>query len=177
MPQLERDVSPTITAWHVVQCKTRQEITAKDNLSRQRFEVYLPMMRCRHRRRYQWRDSIEALFPGYLFINVNRAHQSLSPVKSTHGVVGLVRFGDDIAVVEPAVIADLKRCEDSLELHSDPRRVFTAGETIEFIQGRFSGMRAVFAEQSGKRRAMVLMDLLGAIKRLRVPTDWLVKAS
>ena len=79
--------------WYAVCCKPRQESVAEDNLLRQGFHVYLPRIRIRQRRRKQWLDAVEVLFPRYVFIRIDPLRRSTAAVRSTRGVVGLVRFG------------------------------------------------------------------------------------
>ena len=90
--------------WYAVQTKPRQEGTAALNLQRQHFHTYLPKIRLRKRRRQQWHKVVEPLFPGYLFIKVAPGEQSTAPVRSTLGVVGLVRFGSQLQSVPPQII-------------------------------------------------------------------------
>src|SRR3972149_6599731 len=148
--------------WYVVFCKPRQEAVAEENLLRQGFHVYLPRAQIRRRRRGQWIDAVEALFPRYLFIRVDPLRHSTAPVRSTHGVVGLVRFGGEPAIVPDAVISALmQHAEAGTGLHPDNRPLFSAGEPIKLIEGPLAGMEAIFAEQDGEKRVFVLLELLG----------------
>ncbi len=88
-----------LVCWYAVCCKPRQEAIAEENLLRQGFHVNLPRIRIRRHRRGQWIDAIEALFPRYLFIRIDPYRCNTAPVRSTRGVVGLVRFGGQPAVV------------------------------------------------------------------------------
>ena len=66
--------------WYAVFCKPRQEAVAEENLQRQGFHVYLPRTRIRHRRRGQWVNAIEALFPRYVFILIDPFRRSTATV-------------------------------------------------------------------------------------------------
>jgi transcriptional antiterminator RfaH len=165
-------------AWYVVCCKPRQESIAKENLQRQGFEVYLPRISTRQRKRNRWVDSIQMLFPRYLFIRADRRRQSTAAIRSTRGAVGLVRFGLEPAVVPDQVIDAIVAREDlETGLHVSTCREFQAGERVTMLEGPFAGLEGVFAREDGVERAILLVELLGKASRVRVNRDWILRAS
>ena len=167
-----------VDCWYAVCCKPRQESVAEENLLRQGFHVYLPRIRIRQRRRGQWLDAVEVLFPRYIFIRLDPLQRSTSPVRSTRGVVGLVRFGGQPAVVPDAIMDALKQREDAASgMHEDQRPPFSAGEVVKIIDGPLSGMEGVFTQQDGEKRVIVLLELLGKANKVRVDRDWIAKAA
>ena len=86
--------------WYAVQTKPRQEAVAELHLQRQHFETYLPKILVRKHRRDKWTKVVEPLFPRYLFVRLDPDENSLSPVRSTKGVAGPVRFGRTAAAVQ-----------------------------------------------------------------------------
>ena len=164
--------------WYAVCCKPRQESVAEENLLRQGFRVYLPRIRIRQRRRGQWIDAVEVLFPRYIFIRLDPKRRSTAPVRSTRGVVGLVRFGGQPAVVPNAVMDALREREDADSgLHQDNRPLFNAGEPIKLVDGPLSGMEGVFTQQDGDKRVIVLLELLGKANKVTVSRDWVARAA
>jgi len=164
--------------WYAVCCKPRQEAVAEENLLRQGFRVYLPRIRIRQRRRGQWIDAVEVLFPRYLFIRIDPRRRSTAPVRSTRGVVGLVRFGGQPAVVPDAVMNALRQREDAASgLHEDKRPLFSAGEPIKLVDGPLAGMEGVFTQQDGDKRVIVLLELLGKANKVKVDRDWVARAA
>ena len=164
--------------WYAVCCKPRQETVAEENLQRQDFQVYLPRIRIRHRRRGQWLDVVEALFPRYVFIRLDPRQRSMAPVRSTRGVVGLVRFGGQPAVVPDAVMEALAQRENAASgLHEDKRPPFSAGEAVKFVEGPLAGMEGIFTELDGEKRVIVLLELLGKANKVRVDRDWIARAA
>ena len=167
-----------IDCWYAVCCKPRQEAVAEENLLRQGFHVYLPRIRIRQRRRGHWIDAVEVLFPRYIFIRVDPERRSTATVRSTRGVVGLVRFGGQPAVVPDAVMDSLRRREDAASgMHQDNRPLFSAGETVKLVEGPLAGMEAVFTEQDGDKRVILLLELLGKANRVTVSRDWIARAA
>ena len=168
----------SIERWYAVCCKPRQETVAELNLLRQGFQVYLPRIRIRQRRRGHWLDAVEVLFPRYIFIRIDPMLRSTATVRSTRGVVGLVRFGGEPAVVPDAVMDALRQREDVASgLHQDRRPLFNAGEAIRLVDGPLAGMEGVFTQQDGDKRVIVLLELLGKANRVTVSRDWIARAA
>ncbi len=164
--------------WYAVCCKPRQEAVAEVNLLRQGFHVYLPRIKITRRRRGQWLDGIEVLFPRYAFIRIDPLQRSTAPVRSTRGVVGLVRFGGQPAVVPDAVMDALMRREDAASgLHQDNRPLIRAGEAIKLVDGPLTGMEGVFTQWDGEKRVIVLLELLGKANRVSMHRDWIALAA
>ena len=167
-----------VERWYAVCCKPRQEAVAEENLLRQGFRVYLPRIRLRQRRRGQWLDAVEVLFPRYIFIRVDPERRSMATVRSTRGAVGLVRFGGQPAVVPDEVMDALRQREDAASgLHEDKRPQFSAGEAVKFVDGPLAGMEGVFTEQDGDKRVIVLLELLGKANKVTVSRDWISRAA
>lgn len=165
--------------WFAVFCKPRREAVAEENLLRQEYCVYFPRICVRQRQRGQWVDVIEALFPRYVFIRLDPLLRSTSTVRSTRGVVGLVRFGGLPAVVPDAAMDSLiRRAGANSGLH-DPfeSQRFDSGDPIRVVDGPLSGMEGVFAQRDGEKRVVVLLDLLGKANQIRVNRDWIVHAA
>lgn len=156
--------------WYAVKTKPRQESVAEEQLLRQGYTAYLPRIRLKKRRRGQWLDVTEPLFLGYLFIQVNADQQSLAPVRSTVGVVGLVRFGQLLRPVPSAVIEYLRSVEDAALGERDGTDYpHQAGDMVEVLDGPFTGLTALFQIADGKDRALLLIDLLGRSTEVAVP--------
>jgi transcriptional antiterminator RfaH len=164
--------------WFAVYCKPRQELVARENLERQGYHTYLPRIQVRRHRRGKWIDAVEVLFPRYIFIRVDPSRRSIAPVRSTLGVVGLVNFGGQPAIVADEVMEILMRHEDAGPgLRRDDRPQFSTGEPVRLVQGPLAGMEGIFSQEDGEQRVMVLLDLLGKANRITVNRDWVVKAA
>ena len=91
-----------LSPWHVVHTKPRAEARALENLERQGFEVFLPMITLQKVRRAKLANITEPMFSRYLFLRPTPGMQDLSVVRSTLGVSQLVRFGQVAAKVPHA---------------------------------------------------------------------------
>ena len=165
--------------WFAVYTKPRQEQTALFNLERQSFECYLPMAenpykggRARHKTR------LEPLFPRYLFLNATPELQSLASVRSTRGVVGLVRAGFDMIKVPASIIEGLKirmnPATGSIALNSIG---LSNGDKVRVFDGPFAALNGVFKEHQGRTRSLLLLDILGRETAVEIDTRSLQRAS
>lgn len=148
--------------WYLVTTKARAELLAQQNLQRQAYVTYLPLLKCRRRRRGQYSTSIEAFFTGYLFIRLNKETDNWSPIRSTRGVSGIVRFGVNAAVVIPnKLIESLKINEDDFGYQRIEPLLPKKGDRINIIDGPFSGQQGIFQAMKGRDRALLLLDVIG----------------
>ena len=173
---MNTDAAQLLLRWFAICCKPRQEFIALENLLRQNFRVYLPRIKVQKHLRGKWVEKIEALFPRYIFIQINPEKQSIGPIRSTRGVVTLVNFGGKPAVVSDAVMATLllRGNADTDLLESAP--LFNAGDPVKLLEGSLAGMEGIFVEEDGAKRVIILLELLGKSNRVRVSRDSLVKA-
>ena len=149
--------------WYLVHTKPSREALAQDNLERQGFEVYYPRLGQCVRWREQSRKRITALFPRYLFLQLDEGRQSLRPVHSTIGVAAVVRFGFQYTVVPEAVIRELQMRGDSTTglhlLTGTP--MLARGAKVRVSAGAFDGLEGIFQRSAGADRVVVLLSLLG----------------
>ena len=156
--------------WFAVVSKPRQEQTALENLQRQGFECFLPMAENPYQRRNKKQKRIvEPLFPRYLFLKANASHQNLAPVRSTKGVLNMVRFGTELAVVPDSVIHAIKLSveSDTGLIKIDPIRI-KAGDKVRIFDGPLAGINGVVQETNSNNRALILMELLGRPTKVQV---------
>jgi transcriptional antiterminator RfaH len=154
--------------WYAVATKARDEAVAKANLERQDYQVLLPTISLKKRRRGRWTSVIEPLFPGYLFVSLVLGADDPAPIRSTVGCIGLVRFGQAHTPVPSSLIAAL---QGTLDGAVDAPLPFSQGDKVRVIAGPFAGLEAVFDMPRGEDRAQVLLELLGKVQRLTVSQD------
>lgn len=163
-----------MSRWYAVHTKPRQEQTALVHLERQGYTCYLPLIRERKRVRGQAQWVSAAFFPRYLFAQLDLTRQNTAPIRSTQGVVGLVRFGLEPAALPDGFVDRLRReCGEDGATHVVE---WQTGEALEVTDGPFAGLRAVFAARDGEARVIILMDLLGRTQRLTLEEHQLRRA-
>lgn len=146
--------------WYLVHTKPRQEKCALENLIRQGYECYLPMLRTEKIRQRILAIVDEPLFPRYLFIRLGKGDsaKSWSPIRSTLGVSRLVCFGVEPATVNEGLIEFLRSQE--LSAHSQPKSLYKVGERLCITEGPFAGIEGIYQMTEGEQRVMVLIELM-----------------
>ncbi len=148
--------------WYAVYTQPRNEMLASEHLARQDFDVFLPryMKRRSHARRV---DLVPApLFPRYLFVTFDANEGNWSAIRSTRGVIDLVRNGHDPVPVSNAIIDEIQRRRDEegfvvLGKHLDLKR----GARIRIDTGPFADYEAIFESRRDDERVVALLSLLG----------------
>ena len=159
---------PAARTWYLVYCKPRQESVARENLARQGYETYLPFMRDVRRRQGKRVTLITPMFLRYLFIHLNLQTDNWAPVRSTLGVVSIVRFGRAAARVPDDLLAMLRSREDAQGIQILPVEEYKPGSRVRITQGGFAGYEGIFQAATGRDRVTVLLDVLGRKARASV---------
>ena len=154
--------------WYLIHTKIRQERVALENLERQGFACFLPLIRAEKLRRGALQVVQEPLFPRYLFIRLGTGleSQSWAPIRSTVGVSRLVTFGQTPAKIEDELIAQLQVKTDSTEVQL---RHFEPGEQVVVTEGAFVGVEAIYQMSDAEGRVMVLLNILSKQVKMSVP--------
>jgi len=156
--------------WYVVQTKPKKEPLAVENLERQGYTTYCPHIVQPKRRRQRWQQIIEPLFPRYLFVQLAAGLDDFAPIRSTLGVIGLVRFGAQPALIPETAIDTIRWQEQQLLQEADSTPAWQAGDAVEIATGPFAGLKGIFEKACGSERVMVLLDMLGRQNRITVDT-------
>lgn len=158
-------------------CRPRQESRAEAHLENQGFRVFLPRLRSRFHGPAGSRVRVEPLFPRYLFMDLCEFAQDWSTIRSTRGVVGLVRFGDRFPTVGADFIEVLRRRHDECGAIDMSRACeLTENDPVEITDGALAGLRAIYKATSSEERVVVLLDMLNHSRRIEIPRDHLRKA-
>jgi transcriptional antiterminator RfaH len=147
-----------------------KEAVAIENLARQGYRAYCPMIRRKTRHARRLREVIRPLFPGYVFVQLDLAREQWRPILSTIGVRALIRFGDTFGVVPEAFLNEIRGREQGGVLPMT-RHTFEPGKKVRMCDGPFSGLLATVLAASESDRLLVLMDLLNRSVRVRVNLD------
>ncbi len=145
-------------AWYLVFSKPNQEELAKENLERQCFPTYFPRMHCNRRRRGRYVKVVEAMFPRYLFVNLDNVTDNWSPIRSTVGVSTFVRFGEQIAQVPDDLVDQLHANEDEGGLQCFGPAELKPGDKVRVIEGVMAGYEAIVSAKTGKERVKILLN-------------------
>lgn len=148
-------------SWYLVVTKPQSEFKAQDNLLRQGYETYLPLVQTSRRRNGKNIQRTEVFFSRYIFISLDKENDNWSPIRSTIGVAGMVRFGGLPAVVPASLIDVLKKNENEFGLQSIEKKELKQGDKVGIIDGPFEGHKAIYQKMKSTERVSVLLDIVG----------------
>ena len=159
-------------SWYAVYTKPRQEHIARENLERQHFEAYLPLMRSSRKRRGRWVEAIEPMFSRYLFIRLEPGTTNVASVRSTRGVTSLVQFGNGLVPVPESFMSVLLQSVDSQTgIHTPEPHLLQAGDSVVLTNGPLADLHGIFKAADGDARAIILLQMLGTQTEVAVPVD------
>ena len=150
--------------WYAIHSKPRQEERALENLQRQGFEAWLPLLTVGKVLRSKLVQVVEPMFSRYLFIRLDTEQTNWSPIRSTLGVSKLVSFGNRPAVVADELIEALQQMPEQA-----PQRLIQPGQQVKIVAGPLRGLEGIYQQADGELRAMVLIELLN--KQHRIVTE------
>lgn len=153
------------TGWWALATHPHKEMVALDNLRRQGFEGYCPMVRktVRHARKSQ--SVLRPLFPGYVFASSGSAPRWRS-IQSTAGVRAIITFGDQPCVLSNHLIEGLRLREVDGAI-TRPSQPYAIGQQVKLTIGAFEGLIATIVAIDEKARLVLLMQLLNQTVRVR----------
>jgi len=152
-------------AWYLVQSKPRNEARALENLVRQGYTTYLPLIEVERLQRGKLLKKMEPLFPRYLFLQLEEGNDNWGPIRSTLGVAGMVRFGHMYAMVSEEVIDHVRKRTQEVR-----QSLFAAGEAIRVVSGPLLGLEGIFEIADGEQRSFVLLEFMQKQQRVSVST-------
>jgi len=139
--------------WYLVRTKGRQESIAINNLENQDYHVFCPFAEINNKH--------VVLFPGYIFIYLDSESQDWSPIRSTKGVLHIVRFGLNYTKVPANIIDFIKTNQLSTTKKLKNLNKFRPGDKVQITDGVFKNCIAIFKEYKSDERVMLFMKLLG----------------
>jgi transcriptional antiterminator RfaH len=165
--------------WYVVHTRPNAERRAAWHLRNQGFaDVYLPCYRKRrsHARRVDWTRA--PVFPRYLFVRLDIEITQWRSILSTIGVSDIIRNDDRPIPIPEGVVETLQaREERDGTLVVDVRDKLSKGEPIDISLGLLGGQSGLFECEDGKKRVIVLVDMLGRRVRLSVDAEAVTRAA
>src|SRR5437762_6044267 len=162
--------------WFCLRAEPKREHLAATAL-RRRFGIECLSPRLRFRKLTQrgpvW--FVEAMFPGYLFAKFVYSTQHRA-VESSHGVRGILRFGQRLATLpENTVIALQSKAGTEEVVTIDPS--LKIGQPVHIVEGPFQGLEVVVTQVlPAKERIRVLLEFLGRSMEMEVAAEKVLAA-
>ena len=148
--------------WLVATYKINEIKRLESNLLNQNFDYYLPKIKIK---KANSNFEEEALFPGYVFINIGFEDYSL--IKYTKGIKKVVKFGKNIPRLTDNEIKNIQ----SIEKLSYSKPIITKiniGQDAIVSDGPFKGTLVKICALPSKHRIEVLLTILGSSRRISI---------
>jgi transcriptional antiterminator RfaH len=161
--------------WYAIHTKPRQESIAQTSLEREGLATFFPKLKRRRTIRRVRKWVISPLFPGYIFARFEAERQSRL-VKYANGVASIVSFGGKPAIVEEALLDEIRAHAEQDVVTVQPAR-FQPGELVEIQAGPLRGLQGIFErEMSDAERVIILLETLAKGARVEIQRELLEKA-
>jgi transcriptional antiterminator RfaH len=156
--------------WIVVVTHSNRERLAIENLKRQNYVVYCPMILryIRHARRAY--DAHRPLFPGYIFVQA--VTESLRSISGTLGVRSILKNGETLSFLPSGFIETLKARETSGVVSRDVAP-FKHGQEVAINGGQFDGLVGRIVEIRERDRVILLLNLVNQQTKVHVDRNML----
>lgn len=164
--------------WYAAYTQPRNEALAMEHLGRQGFDVYCP--RYRKRRSHAGRIDVVAspLFPRYVFVAFDPGAARWQAIRSTRGVIDLVKNGLDPSPVPDFILTEIRAREDESGLVVlDNQLNLARGDKFSIAAGPFAGHTAIFETKRDEVRVHALLSLLGREVHVQLPVDAIAPVS
>lgn len=153
--------------WYALQHKPAQGDRALEHLQNQDISCFYPKITVEKIKAGKRTKKLEPLFPGYLFVNLEKTDPIWSKLRSTRGVLRVVSFAH-----KPAAIADevIQQIKDGLQTVAEQGGI-QPGQTVELSDGPFQGLSAIFQAYDGEERAIFLIGFMTKQQRVSLPVS------
>ncbi len=147
--------------WYLAYTKPRQETIAQFHLTRQAFDVYLPLYKKFKKTEQGPVALFEPMFPRYILFKPGKPGQSISAVRSTQGITTVVRFGSEPAQIHNELVDRIRQLEQDRQ-HATLQELsnLKAGQSVRLKHSALGGIEGLVHSVSSKRVA-VLLEILG----------------
>ncbi|MEJ0027273.1 MAG: transcriptional activator RfaH [Rhizomicrobium sp.] len=165
-----------VSRWYVVQVQPHAENRAGFHLERQGYRLFCPRIHRTIRHARKVTRTLVPLFPGYLFLNLDIAHEQWRAVNGTTGVARLIAHGDTPQPVPIGVVEALRAQLDedgAVARHT----AFEIGQAVRIVDGPFADLVGKLEKLDAPGRVRVLLDLLGRSVSVTLRTEVLVSAA
>ena len=156
--------------WYLLQTRPNAHVTARDNLRRQGFNVFLPLITKTIKKNGKFLDIKTPLFPGYLFMGTSIDPIHWTSINATRGISKAVTLDGVYRSVSAQIIEGLQhRCDKDGVIQS--LNDIVPGDRAKIERGPFSEFVCTVEHIKDNHRAWVLIDLLQQQARVEVSFD------
>ena len=160
--------------WYLLQTKPNAHHLAFENLKRQGFEVFLPLIVKTSKKGSRFVNKTVPLFSNYIFMGTKKESISWRSINATRGISKAVTLDGTYRHVNNHIIAGIKsRCNKNgiIQIMDD----IASGDRVKIERGPFSDFICNVDKIVDSQRALVLVDILQQETRAKVSLNNLSK--
>jgi transcriptional antiterminator RfaH len=148
--------------WVLVYTKAKEEKKANENLQRQGFKTFLPLIAPTNQNSEF--KSLVPVFPRYLFAQINFELDNWTAIKSSYGVSNIVMFSEKFTSIPNNIIQLIQDKLNEEGLYKEDVAIvdYQKGDPVSIKEGGFAGIDAIFLSKKSKDRVRLLLKLLNA---------------
>ena len=146
--------------WVLIYTKAKQEIKANENLQKQGFKTFLPLIAPTNKNSEF--KSLVPVFPRYLFLQINFGLDNWTSIKSSYGVSNIVMFSEKFTSIPNNIIELIRDKLNEAGIYKEDVSIvdYQKGDPVSIKEGRFAGIDAIFLSKKSKDRVRLLLKLL-----------------
>ena len=146
--------------WVLIYTKAKEEKKANENLLRQGFKTFLPLI-ARTNKNNEF-ESLVPVFPRYIFVQINLKLDNWTSINSSYGVSHIVMFSEKLTSIPNNIINLIQDKLDKSGIYREDVLVvdYQKGDHVSIKEGRFAGIDAIFLSKKSKDRVRLLLNLL-----------------
>jgi len=146
--------------WFAIHVKSRHEFKVHERLTKNGIDTFLPYVEKLRR----WKDRKKLvnfpLFPGYLFVHINKTNIDKFIVLKTPGVVNFLSMGQN----EPAPVSDFQIMTLKIIMNNkkkiDPYPYLKEGQKVEIKKGPLAGVHGILIKKETQHILVIAVDIL-----------------
>ena len=146
--------------WVLIYTKAKQEKKANENLQKQGFKTFLPLIVPTNKNSEF--NSPVPVFPRYFFAQINFELDNWTAIKSSYGVSHIVMFSEKFTSIPNNIIEFMQDKIDAAGVYKEDVSIvnYLKGDPVSIKEGRFAGIDAIFLSKKSKDRVRLLLKLL-----------------
>ena len=158
MRSVKKDTKKNL--WLLIYTKANEEKKANENLLRQGFKTFLPLIAPTNKNSDL--KSLVPIFPRYIFAKIDLDLHNWTTIKYTYGVNSIVMFSEKFTSIPDNIIESIKDRLNEKDIYKeDISEVdYKKGDLVSIKKGQFAGIDAIFLAKKSKDRVRLLLKLL-----------------
>ena len=176
IPIKEIIMSKVSKLWAILQFKPNAHKLAERNLNQQGFKTFLPFEGVSEYKNQKLITTHRPLFPGYMFVAIERKDMPWQKINSTYGVSKLLTLTEEPYIVDDNVVSSIMaNCNhDGVLL---PQKQFSKDDCVRIISGPFDDFFAKVLSIDKNQRIWILINIMGQATRTLVKAKQLKYAN